>query len=87
MTQAFFDTCYGVAVYTGMMQWIGLGGELLQSSDIAESIYAIFLVQLELARDLLNPDMSSEGEFGRTCQISKARGVANSMLYGAVQVY
>ena len=80
-----FDTCYSVAVYTGMMEWIGLGGGYIRASDIAEAIYSVFLVQLDLAKDILNPDKSSAGEFGRACQISKARGVATSLLYGAVE--
>ena len=80
-----FFTGYGVAVFTAMMQWIGIGGGHIAASEVAESIYGIFLVQLDLSLGILNPDKSSAGEVGRACQISKARGVATSMFYGAIQ--
>ena len=85
LKETLFYTSYGVMLGTAMTQWIGMGGSLIRSSDISEAIYNIFLVQLDLSRDILSPTKSSAGEIGRACQVSKARGVAHSLLCGAVQ--
>lgn len=72
------------SVLTGFMQWTGSLGKL-PSSQVTEALLSVFYVQLEMNKDILNPDMFNAGEKARCYQISKARGVAFSLLCTGMQ--
>jgi hypothetical protein len=71
-------------VVTGFMQWTGMLGKL-PTSPVLEALIQVFYAQLKLSKDILNPDMFGQGERPRCLQISKARGVASSLLAISIQ--
>ena len=71
-------------VVTGFMQWTGMLGKL-PTSPVLEAIIQVFYAQLKLSKDIINPDMFNQGERPRCLQISKARGVASSLLAVSIQ--
>jgi hypothetical protein len=71
-------------VVAGFMQWTGMLGKL-PSSPVLEAIIQVFYAQLKLSKDIINPDMFNQGERPRCLQISKARGVASSLLATSIQ--
>jgi hypothetical protein len=71
-------------VVSGFMQWTGMLGKL-PASPVLDALIAVFHAQLKLSKDLLNPDMFNQGERPRCLQISKARGVAGSLLAISIQ--
>lgn len=79
-----FYTSMCTCMLTAFMQWTGCLGKL-RTSPVTEAILSIFYNQLELSKDLLNPEMYSAGEKARCLQISKARGVAMSLIVTSVQ--
>ena len=78
----FANMC--TAVTTGFLQWTGVLGKL-PSSTILEAILEIFYAQLASSKSMLNPDMYSQGDRGRCIQISKARGVAMSLILTSLE--
>lgn len=79
-----FYTSMCTCMLTAFMQWTGCLGKL-KTSAVTEAILSIFYNQLDLSKDLLNPEMYSAGEKARCLQISKARGVAMSLIVTSLQ--
>jgi len=79
-----FYTGMCTCMLTAFMQWTGCLGKL-RTSPVTEAILSIFYNQLDLSKDLLNPEMYSAGEKARCFQISKARGVAMSLIVTSLQ--
>ena len=79
----FFSSMCTVIV-SGFMQWTGMLGKL-PSSPVLEALISVFYAQLDLSKDILNPDMFNQGEKPRCLQISKARGVASSLIATSIQ--
>ena len=74
-----FFTGIATVFYAAFMQWTGMLGRIRETRR-AEAILRIFYAQLELCRDLLNPDMASRGDKGRFLHVSKARSIAVGLL-------
>ena len=72
------------AIVSSFLQWTGVLGKL-PASPVLEAIIEVFYVQLGKSKDMLNPDMYNPGERGRCLQISKARGVAMSLIMTSME--
>jgi hypothetical protein len=79
-----FFSSFCTAIVTGFMQWTGILGKL-PTSPCLEAFLGVFYAQLDLSKSILNPDMFNQGERPRCLQISKARGVASSLIASSIQ--
>jgi hypothetical protein len=73
----FSNMC--TCVVSAFLQWTGVLGRL-PASPVLEAVLDVFYAQLALCKDMLNPNAYVQGERGRCFQISKARGVAMSLI-------
>ena len=69
----------GVALFAGFMQWTGMLGQIREPRTTA-ALLRTFTAHFELCHDLMNPDMACAGNRARFLEVSKARGVAVSLL-------
>ena len=79
MGRGIFFNALGVAFFTGFMQWTGMLGQIRETRTAA-ALLTTFDAHLDLCHDLLNPDMGTNSDRARFREISKARGVAASLL-------
>ena len=63
------------AVSAGFIQWTGML-EQIREPRTTRALLQVFDAQLELCKDLLNPDFANSNDRRRFIQVSKARGVA-----------
>ena len=77
--RGLFFGAMGVALFTGFMQWTGMLGQIREPRRTA-ALLRTFTAHFELCHDLMNPDMACAGNRARFLEVSKARGVAVSLL-------
>ena len=78
----FANMC--TVVTSGFLQWTGMLGKL-PTSPCLEAILDVFYGQLANSKSMINPDMYTPGERGRCIQISKARGIAMSLILTSME--
>jgi hypothetical protein len=76
--ELFFLTM-GTVFFTSFVQWTGMLGQV-RETRITAALMHVFYAHLQLCHDLLNPDMTGNGDKLRFLQVSKARGVAMALL-------
>jgi hypothetical protein len=69
---------------SAFVQWTGVLGKT-PSSPILETILEVFYMQLGRCHHMLNPDMFQPGDRPRCYEISKARGVAMSLIMTSME--
>lgn len=79
-----FLSALSVAHFTAFMQWTGMLGKI-PHSVVVEEILTCFYAQLELSKDILNPDKYCADNMSRCFEISKARNVPITLLATAIQ--
>ena len=77
--RGFFFAGMGTAMFAGFMQWTGMLGQIRETRT-TEALLRTFMAHFELCNDLMNPDMACAGNRARFLEVSKARGVAVSLL-------
>jgi len=78
----FANMC--TVITSGFIQWTGMLGKL-PTSPCLEAILEVFYGQMASSKFMINPDMYTPGERGRCIQISKARGVAMSLILTSME--
>jgi hypothetical protein len=77
--RGLFFAGMGTAMFAGFMQWTGMLGQIREPRT-TEALLRTFMAHFELCNDIMNPDMASAGNRARFLEVSKARGVAVSLL-------
>jgi len=78
----FTNMC--TTMVTAFLQWTGVLGRV-PASPLLEAVLEVFYYELDQCKDVLNPDMFNQGERSRCYQVSKARGVAMSLVMTSME--
>ena len=84
MARPLFFTCLHTAINAGFIQWTGMLGPL-RESPVPDAILSLFYHHLGKCESLLNPSMVDISAKPRALEVSRARGVAVSLLAYSVR--
>ena len=84
IARPLFFANMGTAVVAAFLQWTGVLGKL-PASPILETIIESFYSELAQCQDMLNPDTFRQGASARCLEVSKARGVALSLIMTSME--